>query len=174
MKDAGLALNAYLAVCGVASRRKSADLVRSGRVKVNGVSTVSPGLRVHPGKDRIEWDGRFVKPKPVHRYVLLNKPAGYLTTASDDRGRKTVMDLIDCSERLFPVGRLDLDTEGLLLLSDDGQLANRLLHPRYGAEKVYEARVRGAVSGNAIGRLKRGVSMRAGSRSCLGREGRLP
>jgi len=161
-QDEGYALNAYLAACGIASRRKSADLVRSGRVKVNGLAAVSPGLRVHPERDRIEWEGRTVRPRRVHRYVLLNKPAGYLTTASDDRGRRTVMDLIDCRERLFPVGRLDLDTEGLLLLTDDGQLANRLLHPRYGAEKVYRALVRGSVTGKSIGRLKEGVPIEEG------------
>jgi pseudouridine synthase len=164
MKDAGLALNAYLAACGVASRRKSADLVRSGKVSVNGLSIVKPGYRVRPAMDRIEWDGMPVRPKRIHRYVLFNKPAGCLTTVSDERGRKTVMDLIDCRERLFPVGRLDLDTEGLLLLTDDGQLANRLLHPRYGAEKVYEVLVRGVVSGQAIKSLKRGVSIGEGMR----------
>ncbi|MBN1893310.1 rRNA pseudouridine synthase [bacterium] len=163
MRHAGFALNAYLASCGVASRRKSADMVRSGRVKVNGRAVMSPGLRVDPERDRIEWDGRPLWPRAVHRYVLLNKPAGFLTTVSDDRGRRTVMDLLDCRERLFPVGRLDLDTEGLLLLTDDGQLANRLLHPRYGAEKVYQALVRGVVSASAIERLKRGVSIGEGA-----------
>jgi len=164
MTDQGQALNAYLAACGIASRRKAADLVRSGRVRVNGLCVVSPGCRVLTEKDRIECGGRPVRPKAAHRYVLLNKPAGYLTTASDERGRKTVMDLVGCKERLFPVGRLDLDTEGLLLLTDDGHMANRLLHPRFGAEKVYEARVRGAVSRDAIGRLKRGVPIGEGMR----------
>ena len=134
-------LNAYLARAGVASRRRADELIRDGRVAVNG----EPGelnTRVRSG-DVVEVDGSRVAAQAL-AHVLLHKPAGVVTTASDPHGRPTVVDLVDHPARVVPVGRLDADTTGALLLTNDGQLAHRLAHPRYGVAKVYEAEVEGA------------------------------
>src|SRR5581483_5199249 len=133
-------LNAYLARAGVASRRAADDLIKAGRVTVNG----APG-RLNTfveSRDRVEVDG---KPVALQRlaYVLLHKPAGVVTTARDPQGRRTVLDLVASETRVVPVGRLDADTTGALLLTNDGPLAHRLAHPRYGVEKIYEADVEG-------------------------------
>ena len=150
-------LNAYLARAGIASRRGSDDLIKQGRVKIND----EPGqlnTYVHPG-DRVEVDGQPVAPQQL-TYVLLNKPAGTVTTASDPHGRPTVVQLVDeVPERIVPVGRLDADTTGALLLTNDGALAHRLAHPRYGVEKVYEAEVDGHPSAEAIRRLEAGIEL---------------
>jgi 23S rRNA pseudouridine2605 synthase len=150
-------LNAYLARAGIASRRGSDDLIKQGRVKIND----EPGqlnTYVHPG-DRVEVDGQPVAPQQL-TYVLLNKPAGTVTTASDPQGRPTVVQLVDeVPERIVPVGRLDADTTGALLLTNDGALAHRLAHPRYGVEKVYEADVDGQPSAEAIRRLEAGIEL---------------
>jgi len=150
-------LNAYLARAGIASRRGSDDLIKQGRVKIND----EPGqlnTYVHPG-DRVEVDGQPVAPQQL-TYVLLNKPAGTVTTASDPQGRPTVVQLVDeVPERIVPVGRLDADTTGALLLTNDGALAHRLAHPRYGVEKVYEADVDGQPSAEAIQRLETGIEL---------------
>ena len=150
-------LNAYLARAGIASRRGSDDLIKEGRVKVND----EPGqlnTYVHAG-DRVEVDGEPVAPQQL-TYVLLNKPAGTVTTASDPQGRPTVVQLVDdVPERIVPVGRLDADTTGALLLTNDGALAHRLAHPRYGVEKVYEADVDGQPSAEAIRRLEAGIEL---------------
>jgi 23S rRNA pseudouridine2605 synthase len=152
-------LNAYLARAGVASRRAADDLIKAGRVQVNG----APGqlnTYVHRG-DRVEVDGNAVVPQRL-AYLLLHKPAGTLTTARDPRGRPTVVDLIDVPERVVPIGRLDADTTGALLLTNDGPLAHRLAHPRYGVEKVYEAEVEGQPGGDALDRLEEGVELEDG------------
>ena len=153
-------LNAYLARAGIASRRGSDDLIKQGRVKIND----EPGqlnTYVHPG-DRVEVDGQPVAPQQL-TYVLLNKPAGTVTTASDPQGRPTVVQLVDeVPERIVPVGRLDADTTGALLLTNDGALAHRLAHPRYGVEKVYEAEVDGHPSAEAIRRLEAGIELDVG------------
>jgi 23S rRNA pseudouridine2605 synthase len=150
-------LNAYLARAGIASRRGSDDLIKQGRVKIND----EPGqlnTYVHPG-DRVEVDGQPVAPQQL-TYVLLNKPAGTVTTASDPQGRPTVVQLVDeVPERIVPVGRLDADTTGALLLTNDGALAHRLAHPRYGVEKVYEVDVDGQPSAEAIRRLEAGIEL---------------
>src|SRR5919198_3809943 len=149
-------LNAYLARAGVASRRKADDLIKAGRVRING----APGelnTFVEPG-DRVELDGRLLAPKRL-AYILLHKPAGVVTTARDPRGRKTVVDLVDHPARVVPVGRLDADTTGALLLTNDGPLAHRLAHPRYEVEKVYEAEVEGEPSDEALRRLREGVEL---------------
>jgi len=150
-------LNAYLARAGIASRRGSDDLIKEGRVKVND----EPGqlnTYVHAG-DRVEVDGEPVAAQQL-TYVLLNKPTGTVTTASDPQGRPTVVQFVDeVPERIVPVGRLDADTTGALLLTNDGALAHRLAHPRYGVEKVYEADVDGQPSAEAIQRLETGIEL---------------
>jgi len=150
-------LNAYLARAGIASRRGSDDLIKEGRVKVND----EPGqlnTYIHAG-DRVEVDGEPVAAQQL-TYVLLNKPAGTVTTASDPQGRPTVVQLVnEVPERIVPVGRLDADTTGALLLTNDGALAHRLAHPRYGVDKVYEVDVEGQPSAEAISRLEAGVEL---------------
>ena len=150
-------LNAYLARAGIASRRGSDELIKAGRVRVNDV----PGelnTYVHPG-DRVEVDGKQVTPQSL-RYVLLHKPAGTVTTARDPQGRPTVVELVEkIQERVVPVGRLDADTTGALLLTNDGPLAHRLAHPRYGVEKVYEVDVDGEPDDAALEQLAAGVEL---------------
>ena len=150
-------LNAYLARAGVASRRKADELIKTGRVTVNG----EPGqLNTFVAKrDRVELDGKPLARQPL-AYVLLHKPAGVVTTASDPNGRPTVVELVsDHKTRLVPVGRLDADTTGALLLTNDGDLAHRLAHPRYEVEKIYEAEVEGEPSDDALRQLEQGVEL---------------
>ncbi|MGZ8795079.1 MAG: pseudouridine synthase [Gaiellaceae bacterium] len=153
-------LNAYLARAGIASRRGSDDLIKAGRVKVNDV----PGALntyVHTG-DRVEVDGKPVTAQAL-KYVLLHKPDGTVTTARDPQGRPTVVELVEeVPERVVPVGRLDADTTGALLLTNDGPLAHRLAHPRYGVEKVYEVEVEGEPDDEALQYLAEGVDLEDG------------
>src|SRR6266498_3612161 len=152
-------LNAYLARAGVASRRAADELIKAGRVTVNG----EPGqLNTFVGaRDQIELDGRPLEPQPL-AYVLLHKPAGVVTTARDPQRRRTVVGLVDHPTRVVPVGRLDADTTGALLLTNDGPLAHRLAHPRYGVEKVYEVEVEGRPSDEALRALAKGVELEDG------------
>jgi 23S rRNA pseudouridine2605 synthase len=147
-------LNAFLARAGVASRRRADELIKAGRVTVNG----EPGQlnTVVGARDRVEVDGREVKRQGL-RYVLLHKPAGVVTTVRDPQGRPTVVELVPDEPRVVPVGRLDADTTGALLLTNDGQLAHRLAHPRYGVEKTYVAEVEGDPDEEALRRLRDGV-----------------
>lgn len=148
----------FLARAGVASRRQCEALIVAGRVRVNGEIVRTLGTRVHAGTDRIQVDGLAQRVEaPVT--VMLHKPAGYITAVSDPEGRPVVLSLLPRSglPRLFPVGRLDWDTEGLLLLTNDGELANRLTHPRHGVSKVYHAKVKGRPTGQTIRRLLDGV-----------------
>lgn len=152
-----------MARCGVASRRASEMLIEAGRVTVNGVTVTRPGTTVDADVDRVEVDGRLIRPPSNLQYVMLNKPRGYVTTARDPQGRPTVMDLVkDIENRLYPVGRLDVDTEGLLLLTNDGHLANKLMHPRYEIGKRYNVTVRGSVDDETLRRLADGVELEDG------------
>jgi len=152
-------LNAYLARAGVASRRGADELIKAGRVRVNGEAGALNTF-VEAG-DRVELDGRALEPQAL-AYVLLHKPAGVVTTARDPHGRPTVVDLVDRPERVVPVGRLDADTTGALLLTNDGPLAHRLAHPRYEVEKVYEAEVEGRPDDEALRRLAESVELEDG------------
>ena len=152
-------LNAFLSRAGVASRRRADELIKAGRVAVNG----APGqLNTVVGKgDRVEVDGKEVARQRL-AYVLLHKPQGVVTTASDPQGRRTVVDLVPLEPRVVPVGRLDVNTTGALLLTNDGPLAHRLAHPRYGVEKTYVAAVVGDPSDAALGALRDGVELEDG------------
>jgi len=151
-------LQKILSAAGVASRRLSEELIAQGRVAVNGKTVTELGTKADPAVDEIKVDGRRIKTEQRRRYILLNKPRGYITTRSDPQGRPTVMDLMKAvKEYIYPVGRLDYDSEGLLLLTNDGELAARLTHPRHEVEKVYEARVKGVPDDRTVERLARGV-----------------
>jgi pseudouridine synthase len=158
-------LNAYLARAGVASRRGAEELIKAGRVRVNGEVA---GLATFVERsDQVELDGRPLELEPL-AYVLLHKPAGVVTTASDPHGRRTVVDLVDLPQRVVPVGRLDADTTGALLLTNDGPLAHRLMHPRYEVDKVYEVEVEGEPDDDALSRLAEGVELDDGPTALAG------
>jgi 23S rRNA pseudouridine2605 synthase len=152
-------LQKYLAHCGVASRRKCEDIIASGRVRVNGKIVSTPGVQVEPGKDSVYLDGNPLSPPDVARYIVLNKPAGVIVSNGDPQGRRTVMDLFAGAfpERIFPVGRLDYDTEGVLLLTNDGDFANAVAHPRHEIEKRYYVEATGAISDAKLEALKKGI-----------------
>ena len=149
-------LNAYLARAGVASRRGSEELIRAGRVRVNG-EVAGLATFVEAG-DRVELDGTELAPEPL-AHILLHKPEGVVTTARDPHGRPTVVGLVGHEQRVVPVGRLDVDTTGVLILTNDGPLAHRLAHPRYEVDKVYEAEVEGEPGDEALRRLAEGVEL---------------
>ncbi|MGB9886332.1 MAG: pseudouridine synthase [Moorellales bacterium] len=158
----GKRLAKALADLGVASRRRAEELIRSGRVRVNGATVTDPTTRVDDTKDLLEIDGRRLRP-PERVALLLNKPAGYLSTTYDPWGRPTVLDLIGPQPyRLYPVGRLDLDAEGLLLLTNDGELAFLLTHPRHEVDKTYRVLVRGRPRPQALEQLRQGVRLEDG------------
>ena len=153
-------LQKALADRGVASRRRAEELITGGRVRVNGEAVMTLGTKVPPDA-RIDVDGVLTRPANP-RYVLLNKPKGVVSTANDERGRKTVVQLIGASERLYPVGRLDTDSEGALLLTNDGEWAERVLHPRYGHEREYDVTVSGELTPEVIAQLRNGVRLEEG------------
>lgn len=156
-------LHKFMARCGVASRRASERLIREGRVCVNGRPATAPGTTVNPDEDVVTVDGHPIEPEKSFHYFLLHKPAGYVTTVRDPRGRPTVMQLApDVGVRLYPVGRLDAPTTGLLLLTNDGDLAYKLMHPRYEVPKRYRVEVRGQITADAVERLRRGVVLEDG------------
>ncbi|MBI4241730.1 MAG: rRNA pseudouridine synthase [Candidatus Rokubacteria bacterium] len=156
-------LSKILAEAGLASRRGSERLISDGRVTINGTVVTAPGTPADPLRDRITVDGQPLPPPEPKRYLLLHKPRGYVTSRRDPRQRPVVLDLVrDARVRLFPVGRLDFDCEGLLLLTNDGELAHRLLHPRFGVPRVYETEVEGRVTAGDLGRFRQGVVLEDG------------
>ena len=139
-------LQKYLANCGVASRRKCEELIISGKVKVNGVIVNEVGIKVDPLKDMIEYDGKEIKKKEDKVYIMLNKPEGYISSVKDEKGRDTILDIVKVNERIYPIGRLDYDSSGLLLLTNDGEIYNKIIHPRVEIIKRYVAVVKGEVT----------------------------
>lgn len=153
-------LQKILSQAGIASRRASEQLIVDGRVSVNGDTVRELGSKADPLRDEIRVDGRRIKMPERHRYILLNKPRGYVTTRSDPQRRPTVLDLLGgVREYVYPVGRLDFDSDGLLLLTNDGALAEQLTHPSHGVERVYHARVLGVPDQHDLERLARGVTI---------------
>lgn len=152
-------LQKYLADAGVASRRKCEEFITQGRVQVNGRIVTEPGLKVE-GTEEIKVDGKAVMPEQKKVYILLNKPVGYISSVKDQFDRKTVTDLVDTvRERIYPVGRLDYDTSGLIILTNDGEFANMLMHPRHEVRKVYRAVIKGVLSQEDIEQLQHGIDI---------------
>lgn len=152
-------INKYIAQAGVASRRKADELIAAGNVKVNGAVLREPGYNVEEG-DRVEVNGRLIEAQEKKVYILLNKPLGYVTTVSDDKERLTVMDLVkDVDARIFPVGRLDYNTSGMLIMTNDGDFAYKLTHPKHELTKTYRARVAGVLSTEKVWKLRNGVDI---------------
>lgn len=158
-------LQKILSAAGVASRRASEQMILDGRVTVNGETVRELGTKADPAKDAIKVDGRRIKTDIPHRYIALYKPKGYVTTRKDPEGRRTVMDLIGEGDYIYPVGRLDYDSEGLLLMMSDGELAAKLTHPRHEVDKVYEVIVAGVPEPKSIEKLRKGVFIEGGRTS---------
>jgi len=157
----------FLAHSGIASRRHAEALIAAGRVRVNGVVVTSQGTRIRPGQDEVRVDSTVVRQAPEHAYILLHKPVGYVCTMHDPQRRPTVLDLLPAELRrlrVYPVGRLDRDTSGLLLLTNDGDFALRMSHPRYAMEKHYQALVQGCPSPASLEALRKGVTITEGDR----------
>lgn len=158
-KNDRMRLNKYIASAGIASRRKADELTAAGNVKVNGLVMKEMGYQVAEG-DVVEVNGRVIAPVTKMVCLILNKPTGYVTTVSDQQGRPTVMDLVsDVDQRLFPIGRLDYNTSGLLLMTNDGDLSYRLTHPKHHVYKTYRARVEGVMSQSRLAQLRNGVDI---------------
>ncbi|TAK24747.1 MAG: rRNA pseudouridine synthase [Chloroflexota bacterium] len=157
-ENPGERLQKVLARAGVASRRAAEDLIRAGRITVNGEVVVDLGRRVTE-TDRVLFDGKVIEGEAGHVYIVVNKPIGYVATVRDPRGRPTVMDLIPRGARVYPVGRLDWDSEGLLLMTNDGELTHRLTHPRFGVVKEYHALVERVPSRDQLENLERGIEL---------------
>lgn len=153
-------LQKFLAECGVASRRKSEEYIEQGLVTVNGEKITQMGFQVDESKDIVKFKGKRVKPEEKKVYIMLNKPAGCVCTCHDDKGRDTVLKYVKgVKERLYPVGRLDFTTEGLLILTNDGELANKLTHPRHGVQKKYLAVIEGNITDEELDKLEKGVNI---------------
>lgn len=153
-------LQKIISQAGIASRRAVETMILEGRVEVNGAVVRELGGKFDPAQVEIRVDGKVIRAAVAHVYYLLNKPKGYVSTASDERGRRTVLELLPgVKERIYPIGRLDMNTEGLLLLTNDGELMNGLLHPRYEVQKTYVARIASALSEEELRTLRNGVQL---------------
>lgn len=161
-QHSGERLSRFLAYAGIVSRRHAEELIASGRVQVNGVTVTIQGTRIHPDTDSVLVDGKPVQASSKHVYLLLHKPIGYVSTVYDPQGRPTVLDLLPAelrALRVYPAGRLDIDTSGLLLLTNDGDFTLRLTHPRYSMQKHYHALVKGYPSESSLQALRSGVTI---------------
>lgn len=150
-------LNKFLSNSGVASRRKCDELIKEGKVFVNGKQVRELGTVVNEKKDKVTVEGKVISLPSSFVYIKLNKPKGYACSASDEKGRKTIYDLIDCDERLFSIGRLDYDTEGLIILTNDGDFANKVAHPKYNIEKEYRVTIEGDIKESELAVMRKGV-----------------
>lgn len=149
----------YMARCGVASRRKCESLITDGKVSVNGQIVDSLGSKVNPDIDKVLVNGKVIKLEEKKIYIMLNKPEGYVTTNSDEKGRKTILDLVKVNERIYPIGRLDYDSSGLLLLTNDGDIYNKIIHPRVKLNKKYIVKVKGIFTLDEINRFEKGIDI---------------
>ncbi|MBD7912408.1 MULTISPECIES: pseudouridine synthase [Clostridium] len=152
-------LQKYMARCGVASRRKCEELILEGKVKVNGIIIDKLGIKVNEAIDKVEYDEEIILPEEKKLYIMLNKPEGYITSVKDEKNRQTVLDIIDVDERIYPIGRLDYDSSGLLLLTNDGEIYNKIIHPRVKIVKEYIATVKGEFRKNELERFEKGIDI---------------
>lgn len=152
-------LQKYMASCGVASRRKCEEIILAGKVKVNGVIVNEVGTKVNPLKDIVEYEGEIISKEENKVYIMLNKPEGYISSVKDEKGRDTILDIVKVKERIYPIGRLDYDSSGLLLLTNDGEIYNKIIHPRVEIIKKYIAVVRGEVTENDVKRFEIGIDI---------------
>ena len=152
-------LQKYLADCGIASRRKAEELIKQGKVSVNGKTITELGTKVIPNKDFVEYNGQKVELQKEYVYILLNKPIGYVTTAKDQFNRESVLDLVKTNKRLVPVGRLDMYTSGALILTNDGDFVYKVTHPKHVIEKTYTVTIKGIVKDEKIEKLRKGIQI---------------
>lgn len=152
-------LQKYLANCGIASRRKAEELIVNGKISINGKVVTELGTRINPSVDKVLYNGKEVKLEDEHVYILLNKPIGYVTTAKEQFGRDSVMDLVKVKERVVPVGRLDMYTSGALILTNDGDFVYQLTHPKHEVEKTYTVTIKGIVKNEEVEKLRKGVKI---------------
>ena len=152
-------LQEYMARCGVASRRKCEEIILNGEIKVNGILVTEVGTKINPSTDKVFYKDKEIKVEEKKVYIMLNKPEGYITSVKDERGRKTVLDIVKVEERIFPIGRLDYDSSGLLLLTNDGSVYNNIIHPRVILKKKYIATCRGKFTESDIKKFKSGINI---------------
>lgn len=152
-------LQKYMAKCGVASRRKCEELILAGKVTVNGVKITELGTKVNIDTDVVKYNGNIITLEETKRYIILNKPKGIITSVKDEKNRKTVIDIVTVDERIYPIGRLDYDSSGLLLLTNDGDLYNNVIHPRKSLYKTYIVKVHGTFSEEELSKFKSGVDI---------------
>jgi 23S rRNA pseudouridine2605 synthase len=152
-------LQKYMADCGVASRRKCEEIILSGKVRVNNEVIKELGYKINREIDKVYLNDKLIEPEENKVYIALNKPVGYISSVKDERGRKTILDLVKVEERIYPIGRLDYDTSGLILLTNDGEIYNKLIHPRQVVNKVYIAEVEGILKEDEVKRFKTGVDI---------------
>lgn len=152
-------LQKYMSNCGVASRRKCEEIILAGKVKVNGVLVNEVGVKVNPLKDTVEYEGKIISKEENKVYIMLNKPEGYISSVKDEKGRDTILDIVKVKERIYPIGRLDYDSSGLLLLTNDGEIYNKIIHPRVEIIKKYIAVVKGEVTEKDIKKFEIGIDI---------------
>ena len=157
--EESMRLQKYLAECAVASRRKSEELIKNGKIQVNGKIVTELGTKINPNKDIVEYNGKIIEPETQKVYILLNKPIGYVTTTKDQFKRDTVTDLVKIGKRLVTVGRLDMYTSGALILTNDGDFVYKVTHPKYEIEKTYVATVKGIIKDEDVEKLRQGVKI---------------
>lgn len=152
-------LQKFMARCGVASRRKCEELILDGKIKVNGIIINELGFKINPEKDMVYYMDNLIKPEEVKRYIMLNKPVGVVTTVKDEKNRRTILDLVKVDERIYPIGRLDYDSSGLIILTNDGDLYNKIIHPRSEVFKTYIVKVQGLFGKEKLETLRKGVDI---------------
>ena len=152
-------LQKYMASCGVASRRKCEEIILAGKIKVNGVLVNEVGTKVNPLKDVVEYEGKIINKEENKVYIMLNKPEGYISSVKDEKGRDTILDIVKVKERIYPIGRLDYDSSGLLLLTNDGEIYNKIIHPSVEIVKKYIAVVNGEITDNDIRKFEVGIDI---------------
>ena len=152
-------LQKFIARCGVASRRKSEELIIDGKIKFNNQLVIELGTKIDPTKDEVDYNGKIIKPEENKVYILLNKPEGYITSVKDEKDRKTVLDIVKVNERIYPIGRLDYDSSGLIILTNDGDIYNKIIHPRVELMKKYIAVVEGEFKQRELDKFKKGIDI---------------